>query len=51
MGAPFVGISYGSGAVGIPNFGNRNVNQIFSHVSRVGVGNGSMAYINGQSPT
>lgn len=51
MGAPFVGISYGSGAAGIPNFGNRNVNQIFSHVSRVGVGNGSMAYINGQSPT
>jgi prepilin-type N-terminal cleavage/methylation domain-containing protein len=43
---PFVGVSHGSNAVRITNFELRNKNQIFSYVSKVGVTNGSMAYIN-----
>lgn len=44
-------ISYGTNAVLIPNFNTSNSNLIFSYVSRSGVANGSMAYINGASPT
>lgn len=44
-------ISNGAGATSIPNLNTSNANQIFTHVSNVGVGNGSFAYINGASPT
>ena len=44
-------ISNGAGATLIPNLNTANANQIFTHISKVGVGNGSFAYINGASPT
>ena len=44
--APYTGVSHGSGAVTITNFNIRDKNQIFSYISKVGVANGSMAYIN-----
>ncbi len=44
--APYTGVSHGSGAVTITNFNIRDKNQIFSYISKVGVTNGSMAYIN-----
>lgn len=44
-------ISHGTNATLIPNFNTSNSNLIFSHISRTGVANGSMAYINGASPT
>lgn len=43
-------ISFGGGAVLIPNLNTANVNQIFTHISRTNVTNGSMAYINGATP-
>jgi prepilin-type N-terminal cleavage/methylation domain-containing protein len=43
---PFVGVSHGAGVTRITNFELRNKNQIFSYISKVGVTNGSMAYIN-----
>ncbi len=43
---PYVGVSHGAGATRITNFELRNKNQIFSYISKVGVTNGSMAYIN-----
>ena len=43
---PHVGVSHGGGANRITNFNIRDKNQIFSYISKVGVANGSMAYIN-----
>jgi len=43
---PFVGVSHGGGATRITNFNIRDKAQIFSYISKVGVSNGSMAYIN-----
>ena len=43
---PHVGVSHGGGANRITNFNIRDKNQIFSYISKVGVTNGSMAYIN-----
>ena len=43
-------ISYGGGAISIPNLNTANANQIFTHISRTNVANGSMAYINGATP-
>jgi prepilin-type N-terminal cleavage/methylation domain-containing protein len=44
-------VSNGGGADVIPNLNNANKNQIFSYISRTGVVNGSMAYINSATPT
>lgn len=49
LSSPHVGVSNGGAASVIPNFQNRNVGQIFSYISRVGVASGSIAYINGSS--
>jgi prepilin-type N-terminal cleavage/methylation domain-containing protein len=47
--SPFGGVSNGGSATAITNFQNRNVGQIFSYISKVGVTNGSTAYINASS--
>lgn len=44
--APYTGVTHGSGMAGITNFNIRDKNQIFSYISKVGVTNGSMGYIN-----
>ncbi len=46
FGEPYVGVSHGGGTSRITNFDIRNKSQIFSYISKVGVANGSMAYIN-----
>jgi prepilin-type N-terminal cleavage/methylation domain-containing protein len=52
LSAPYTGVSHGSASVTVTNFDIRNKNQIFSYISKVGVTNGSMAYINSStSPT
>jgi prepilin-type N-terminal cleavage/methylation domain-containing protein len=43
---PWNGVTNGNGTTSINNFANRDRNQIFSYISKVGVTNGSMGYIN-----
>jgi len=46
LSSPYTGVSHGGASVTVTNFDIRNKNQIFSYISKVGVTNGSMAYIN-----